>query len=154
MSTSFPHCKINVIIRNLDNIGLIGHPSKVGCAQIHRRCTGILRIQWSVVSAQNFDAPCNTTKLCLNEEPRMDADQHGLKRNEETRRSRFSETGSQNISVSIRVHPWFKSNGAVRLRKPLMHTTKLECCCVEARCQSNCGDMPGTCDSLYVKNQS
>ena len=47
------------------------------------------------------------TTTLLFVEPRMDADQHGLKRKEETRRSRFGVAGSQKQSVSICVHPWF-----------------------------------------------
>ena len=64
-------------------------------------CPSVVQKQRSGASAQTLDAPYKTTKLFLNEEPRMDADQHGLKRKEETRGSRFGVAGSQKQSVSI-----------------------------------------------------
>ena len=60
-------------------------------------------------------------KTFLNEEPRMDADQHGFKRKEETGHSQFGAAESQKQSVSICVHPRFKSgstNSSIVVRLP------------------------------------
>ena len=68
---------------------------------------------YRVLSRYSADAPVclaahGATKSFLKEEPRMDADQHGLKRKEETRLARFSVAESPKISVLQRINSFVR----------------------------------------------